>query len=47
MAQIKPVVELYCSKCGTELFIPYQLGKKKKDRKLYCGKCAKEVRNAK
>ena len=44
MKNIKPAVAMYCSKCNTELLVPYLLGKKK-DRKLYCGKCAKEIRN--
>ena len=32
----------HCSNCKTELLVPIQLGKRKKDRKLFCGKCAKK-----
>ncbi len=37
----------HCFKCGTKLLVPIQLGKRKKDRKLYCGKCAKKIKEAK
>ena len=36
-----PAVKMNCFNCKTELLIPYQLGK---DRKPYCGKCAKKKR---
>ena len=45
MGNIQGTDTLRCADCNTELLIPYQLGKRKKDRKLYCGKCARRIKN--
>jgi len=37
----------YCAKCGTELLIPYQLGKGVKGRKPYCKKCRNIIKGVK
>ena len=44
MKKIAPAVEMKCADCNTELLVPYQLGKRKKDRRLYCGKCYKTIK---
>jgi len=43
---MKPAVDWYCS-CGKELGVAQQLGKKKADRKIYCLKCARELKGGK
>jgi len=43
---MKRAVDWYCSRCGTELSLSVNIGRRNK-RKLYCLKCAKEIKNEK
>ena len=44
MERIAPAVDWKCADCGTELHLGYQVGKRKKDRKVVCSKCAKNYK---
>jgi len=44
MKRIKPAVDWRCADCGTELLVPHLIGKRKKDRKVVCSKCAKKYK---
>lgn len=44
MGKVKKKLGWLCADCGTELLVPHLIGKRKKDRKVVCSKCYKEIK---
>lgn len=47
MEQVNEKIGWYCADCGTELLVPYLVGKKKKERKVVCSKCVQSYKGVK